>query len=224
MASALRRPTPSKVLRKAAAPAEGVMPAHAFEQRLVALLSLGEPHLERHLDIVGHLLDIVGIDDQRFLHLLGRAGKARQNEHAGIVRVLCGNVFLGDEVHAVAQRRDQADARVAINFDQHFARRRAVDVLDRHPVELAVAAVDACPTASPARGGCRRRRTSSRASAARSAKGSPGGGSRDTFRGSGRRRGTSAAGPWSSRAGRRPTRRMVEDGRSLHALGAQADE
>ena len=142
MASALRRPTLSSAWRNERHQAKVSWRLIAGKQRLVALLALGKSHLERNLDGVGHLLDVVGIDDERLLHLLGGAGKARKDENAGIVRVLCRNVFLGDEVHAVAQRRHQADARVAIDVDQHSARRRAMDVVDRHPVELAVAAVD----------------------------------------------------------------------------------
>ena len=40
----------------------------------------------------------------------GRAGEAREDQHAGIVGILGGDVFLGHQVHAVAQRRHQPDA------------------------------------------------------------------------------------------------------------------
>ena len=104
--------------------------------------ALASFHLQCSLNGVRHLVDVVGIDDERVLDLLGGAGEARQNEHARIGWVLRRNVFLGDKVHAVAQGRHEADAGGAIDVDQQLARRRAVDVVDRHPVELAEAAVD----------------------------------------------------------------------------------
>ena len=129
-------------VQKRSAPCERIMGADPGKQRAVALLALLQAHLERDLDGIGHLLDVVGIDDQRLLHLLGRARKARKNEDARIVGVLGRHELLCHEVHAVAQRGDEADARLAVDIDEHPARRRAVDVLDRHPVELAELAVD----------------------------------------------------------------------------------
>ena len=46
---------------------------------------------------------IIGIDQQRTLAFDGGAGEAGENEHAGIVRILRGDIFLGDEIHSVAQ-------------------------------------------------------------------------------------------------------------------------
>ncbi len=103
---------------------------------------LGTRHAERHLDRVRHLLGVVGIDDEGSLHPLGGAGEARQDEHARIERVLRGHVFLGHEIHAVAQRRHHGNTRVAVHLRQLAPRRRAVDVMDRHPVERAVGAID----------------------------------------------------------------------------------
>jgi Glycosyltransferase family 20 len=56
----------------------------------------------------GGRLYIVGIHDQGAFKLLGRARELRQDEHAGVIRRLCRNIFLGDEVHTVAQGRDEA--------------------------------------------------------------------------------------------------------------------
>ena len=56
----------------------------------------------------GDCLRIVGIDEERCVELRGCARKARQNEHARVLRILRGNVFLGHEIHAVAQRCDQS--------------------------------------------------------------------------------------------------------------------
>ena len=93
-------------------------------------------------DHVGGLLDVVGIDDERIRQLLRRSGELRQDEHTGVLGVLRGHVLLGHQVHAVAQRRHHADAGGAVDAGQPPARRGAMDVVDRHPVELAEAAVD----------------------------------------------------------------------------------
>ena len=148
---------------------------------------LRERHLQGDADHVGGLLDVVGIDDQRLGHLLRRAGELRQDEHAGVVGVLRRHVLLGHQVHAVAQRRHHADARGAVDAGQPPPRRGAMDVVDRHPVELAEAAVDGAGERSRAAGGCRYRPRRWRASAARSASAPPGAGTADTSPGSGRR-------------------------------------
>ena len=84
-------------------------------------------------------LRIVGIDQQRGRAFGRRAGKARQDQHAGILGILRRDIFLGDEVHAVAQRRHQPDARGAVKAGQRGAAVGAVDVADRRPGGLAVA-------------------------------------------------------------------------------------
>src|SRR3546814_20074674 len=61
------------------------------------------------LPISGYLFVIERIDEQRFGHLLGGAGEAREDEDAGVFRVLRGDIFLGDQIHAVADRRYQPD-------------------------------------------------------------------------------------------------------------------
>ena len=58
------------------------------------------------------------------------------------LRILRGDVFLGDEVHAVAQRRHQADSRGSGRARPARVRIGTVDVADRRPGRLAEAAVD----------------------------------------------------------------------------------
>jgi hypothetical protein len=48
----------------------------ARHELLVARLPLGQRHLQRLLDAVGHALGVVGVHQQRFFQLLGRTGKA----------------------------------------------------------------------------------------------------------------------------------------------------
>src|SRR3546814_4643607 len=66
-------------------------------------------HPDRLHDGVADLVLAVGIDEQGVLQLKRGAREARQDEDARIVGILGGDIFLGDEVHAVAQRRDQRD-------------------------------------------------------------------------------------------------------------------
>ena len=96
-------------------------------------MSVGNRHdvvdgdlLGRRLDVeddqrawfVGELIHGVGIDQQSVGEFLGGAGEARQHQHARIFGILRRDVFLGDEVHAVAHRRDQADVARAVERRQ----------------------------------------------------------------------------------------------------------
>jgi hypothetical protein len=45
---------------------------------------------------------IVRIDQQRRSAFVSRAGEPREDEHARIVGILRGDIFLGDEVHPIA--------------------------------------------------------------------------------------------------------------------------
>src|SRR3546814_16594613 len=64
---------------------------------------------------------IVRIDEQRIGELLGRAREAREDEHARILGILRRDIFLGDEVHPVAKRGDEADLGGAIESEQFVA-------------------------------------------------------------------------------------------------------
>ena len=63
--------------------------------------SLGKRHIERRLDGMGDVIGAVWVDQYRILKLRSRPGKARQDQYAGIFRILRGDIFLGDEVHSV---------------------------------------------------------------------------------------------------------------------------
>ena len=101
-------------LDEALGPAVDVVVQQRRVHRVVPLAALLQRHAERAVDRGGDRLGIVRVDQQRFLALVRRAGKARQHQHAGIVGVLRRDVLLGDQIHAVAQRRHQPDARRAI--------------------------------------------------------------------------------------------------------------
>src|SRR3546814_6655856 len=90
-------------------PADDVAVAHDDVQRLPARLAFAQRHVERGPQCAGDLFVIERIDEQRFGHLLGGAGEAREDEDAGVFRVLRGDIFIGDQIHAVADRRYQPD-------------------------------------------------------------------------------------------------------------------
>src|SRR3546814_5868652 len=96
-------------------------------------------HPDRLHDGVADLVLAVGIDEQGVLQLKRGAREARQDEDARIVGILGGDIFLGDEVHAVAQRRDQRDLGGEVETRQLRPAVALVDVADRseeHTSEL----------------------------------------------------------------------------------------
>ena len=58
---------------------------------------------------IGDGIGIERIYDQRLGEILGGTGELRQHQHAGILVRLRGHELLGDQIHAVAQRRHHAD-------------------------------------------------------------------------------------------------------------------
>jgi hypothetical protein len=57
---------------------------------------------------------IVGIDQQRRLAFDRRARETRQDQHAWILCVLRRDIFLGNQIHAVAKWSHQCGTRGAI--------------------------------------------------------------------------------------------------------------
>ncbi len=79
----------------------------------MALAPLRQRHRKSRLYGVAHGTRIVGIDEQGGTELARRAGERRQDQNAGIFRILRSDEFFRDEIHAVAQRRDEPDIRGA---------------------------------------------------------------------------------------------------------------
>src|SRR5687768_2924485 len=104
--------------------------------------ALAEGHFERPPDRVGDVLRIVRVDEERLFELFGGAGELRQDQHARVVRILRGDIFLGDEVHAVAKRRHQPDPAAAEKPGKDGPCHGAVEIADRRPGQVAEAAVD----------------------------------------------------------------------------------
>ncbi len=72
-----------------------------------------------------------------------RTSEMRQHQHAGIVRALRRNEFLGNQIHTIAQRCHETDTRASEEPGERLAREAAIDVADRRPVELGEFAIDA---------------------------------------------------------------------------------
>ena len=68
--------------------------------------------------------------------MLGRSGEPRKYENARIVRPLRREILHGNEVHAIAQGRDQADLRLAQEAEQGAPAEALVQVADRNPIDV----------------------------------------------------------------------------------------
>jgi hypothetical protein len=95
---------------------------------------------------------IVRVDEKRRRQFRGGSRKARQDEYSGIDWILCGNVLLGDEVHAVTQRRDQSSARRRVKARKDAAAVGAVDVANRRSCDFAIGAIEAAGSLTAASG------------------------------------------------------------------------
>ena len=90
----------------------------------------------------GDAVDVIGIDQQGAPQLARRARKPRQDQHPRVLLVLRGDIFLGDEIHPVPQRRDHSKLSHPIESREGRARNRTIDVADRRPVQIAELAID----------------------------------------------------------------------------------
>ena len=78
----------------------------------------------------GEALDVVGVDEERVGQLLRGAGQLAQHEHAAKV-LARRDELLGDEVHAVVQRADDAEIGQTIERDEAAQLQRAFSIADR---------------------------------------------------------------------------------------------
>ena len=83
----------------------------------------------------------MGVDEHCIGELVGRAGELRQHEHAVAVDVR-GGVLLGDQVHPVAERRDEHDVAGSVERHQVVVGERLVQVVDDREPDRAEPAVD----------------------------------------------------------------------------------
>jgi hypothetical protein len=105
-----------------------------------AFLLLFYRRLKRFLQGAGDLRPVIGVDDNRLGQLLGGSRHLAQYKNPLAVG-LRRHVFFRDQIHAVPQRRDQAD--VADRIERRQRRRRHVAILidHRRPTDPAKAPV-----------------------------------------------------------------------------------
>ena len=129
-------------LHKIIRPADDVVTAQPFLQQLIAPDLLLHRHGQRLFQRPRKILAVKRIDDERLAHFLGRAGHFAQNQNAGLVGTR-RDEFLGHQVHAVAQRRDERH--VAQPVERHdFLERQVAELIDqRRPMDVAKIADDA---------------------------------------------------------------------------------
>ena len=108
------------------------------------------PHPPGQLPLVGavgleqgglHPVDVVGVDQPGLPQLVGGAGELREHQRAVVVEP-AGDVLLGDQVHAVAVRRDHHDVRGPVERGHLLAWLGGVHVGDRGAADRAEVAVD----------------------------------------------------------------------------------
>jgi hypothetical protein len=98
-------------------------------------------HREGSVESVRHAVHVEGVHVEGLVHRLGRPCKPRENQHTRIVH-LRGYVLLPDQIHPVAEGRDDRDVGVAVERGQTLRWNRAVEVADRGPGGRCEAAVD----------------------------------------------------------------------------------
>src|SRR5665213_1058674 len=103
-----RRANLRKLTDQAARPPVDIVLADVGAHALHADAALFRRHLQSAVDRVRHLVRVVRIHQERIGQLMARAGEAAQDQHALVV-VARRHEFLCNQIHAVVQRRDQAE-------------------------------------------------------------------------------------------------------------------
>ena len=101
-----------------------------------------EVDLQASSDSIGHAFGTKRISYEGGIQFTRCAGEARQHQDPGVLRILGRPVFLGDQVYAVVQRCNQADAGGTLKTRQVLAGVALVKIVDGHPVELGETAID----------------------------------------------------------------------------------
>ncbi len=104
-------------------------------------MSLGSGHGQGTVDGGSCPLKVVRVDHEGILHRLCGAAKAGKDQDPG-VRGLGGYELLGDQVHAVPERGDEASVGLPVEVGQVLLGIGAVHGVDGHPMSLSELAVD----------------------------------------------------------------------------------
>jgi len=128
--------------QEALGPAINIVCHQVGEHLRVPLFPLLKGHFEGGSNRLSHGLDFVRVDNQSAVELGRGARKPGKHKNTRIVRILSGDILLGDKVHAIAQRRHQADMSRSEKPRQRGPRIKAVHITYRRPGRLAVPPVD----------------------------------------------------------------------------------
>jgi hypothetical protein len=112
--------------------------AHSGHARPALLLG----HIQGVVEGRRHVLQVVGVDQQRIRQLGGGAGEFAKDQDPVPVGAR-GHELLGYQVHAVSQRSDEADRGRSIERRQAVAIQVLRDVVDRVVAQRGEAAVNA---------------------------------------------------------------------------------
>ncbi len=116
---------------------------HGGQEAGVSLIAFLRAHTQCKVEVACHTLRVPWVREHRIGELRSGAGKEREDEDAGSLGLLSGHELLGDEIHAVAQRGDQADVGLTVEPSEFAAPVRAIEISDRGPVCFTELAVDA---------------------------------------------------------------------------------
>src|SRR5262245_18544235 len=97
-----------QLVEKQPRPPVNVVLAYLAAHAVHAVTPLFGGHGDGTMNRGGHVLDVVGVHQQRIAKVVRGAGESAQDQDA-VVIVARGDEFLGDEIHAVVERRDHAE-------------------------------------------------------------------------------------------------------------------
>src|SRR5579859_4000800 len=103
------------------------------------LASLLKWHPQRSLQCFDDGVGVIRVSEHGSVEFVGRAREGRENEHAGVIGVLCSDILLGNQVHSVTQRSDESHAAEPKEASERALGKAPVQVLDRRPIEFRVA-------------------------------------------------------------------------------------
>jgi len=78
-------------------------------------------HLQRPMDGISELRNVIGIDQQRVREFVRCACKSAEDQHSLLV-LARGYVFLGHQIHSIVQRGHHAEGRSAVKARNLFVR------------------------------------------------------------------------------------------------------
>jgi len=131
----------TKLSDQVAGPLVNVVLPDQLAHAVHAHLAFDRIHLQGGPNGIRSLINVVGIDEQGVAQLARRSCELAEDERAPFIAP-GRNIFLGDEIHAVVQRRDQAEIRGAIEGLDFLMAVLALEENDGLPVAVLEAPID----------------------------------------------------------------------------------